>query len=34
MDAAHNPESMEKLFEGMEFQGRLIVSLDNPDTSR
>nr|WP_276324390.1 cyanophycin synthetase [Methanothermobacter thermautotrophicus] len=32
MDAAHNPESMEKLFEGMEFQGRLIVSLDNPDT--
>ncbi|BAW31522.1 MAG TPA: Mur ligase family protein [Methanothermobacter sp.] len=32
MDAAHNPESMEKLFEGLEFNGRLIISLDNPDT--
>ncbi|MGB9837591.1 MAG: Mur ligase family protein [Methanothermobacter sp.] len=32
MDAAHNPESMEKLFEGIEFKGRLIISLDNPDT--
>jgi len=32
MDAAHNPESMEKLFEGLKVQGRLIVSLDNPDT--
>lgn len=32
MDAAHNPESMEKLFEGLEFDGRLIISLDNPDT--
>lgn len=32
MDAAHNPESMEKLFDGLEFDGRLIISLDNPDT--
>ena len=32
MDAAHNPESMEKLFKGLEVPGRLIVSLDNPDT--
>lgn len=32
MDAAHNPESMEKLFEGLNVPGRLIVSLDNPDT--
>ncbi|MGD9627117.1 MAG: Mur ligase family protein [Methanobacteriales archaeon] len=32
MDAAHNPESMEKLFEGLEFDGGLIISLDNPDT--
>lgn len=32
MDAAHNPESMEKLFEGLKVQGRLIISLDNPDT--
>lgn len=32
MDAAHNPESMEKLFEGLKVPGRLIVSLDNPDT--
>ena len=32
MDAAHNPESMEKLFEGLDISGRLIVSLDNPDT--
>ena len=32
MDAAHNPESMEKLFNGLDVPGRLIVSLDNPDT--
>ncbi|MGL4670209.1 MAG: Mur ligase family protein [Methanobacteriaceae archaeon] len=32
MDAAHNPESMEKLFEGLEVDGNLIISLDNPDT--
>ncbi len=32
MDAAHNPESMEKLFEGFDFNGGLIISLDNPDT--
>jgi len=32
MDAAHNPESMEKLFEGLELNGGLIISLDNPDT--
>lgn len=32
MDAAHNPESMEKLFEGLGINGNLIISLDNPDT--
>ncbi|MDR2874013.1 MAG: hypothetical protein LBV42_04675 [Methanobrevibacter sp.] len=32
MDAAHNPESIEKLFSGLNVNGRLIVSLDNPDT--
>ncbi|MBU4535706.1 MAG: hypothetical protein KKF16_07770 [Euryarchaeota archaeon] len=32
MDAAHNPESMEKLLEGLSVPGRLIISLDNPDT--
>ncbi|RBQ22513.1 UDP-N-acetylmuramoyl-L-alanyl-D-glutamate--2,6-diaminopimelate ligase [Candidatus Methanobinarius endosymbioticus] len=32
MDAAHNPESMEKLFNGLDASGRLILSLDNPDT--
>ena len=32
MDAAHNPESMEKLFNGLDVSGRLILSLDNPDT--
>lgn len=32
MDAAHNPESMEKFFDGLEVDGRLIISLDNPDT--
>ncbi|MBZ9570730.1 hypothetical protein KQY27_04110 [Methanobrevibacter sp. TMH8] len=32
MDAAHNPESMEKLFDGLDVSGRLILSLDNPDT--
>lgn len=32
MDASHNPESMEKLFRGWDLDGRLIVSVDNPDT--
>nr|WP_282731282.1 Mur ligase family protein [Methanobacterium alcaliphilum] len=32
MDAAHNPESMEKLLDGLTLKGRLIISLDNPDT--
>ena len=32
MDAAHNPESMEKFFDGFNISGRLILSLDNPDT--
>lgn len=32
MDAAHNPESMEKLLGGLQVSGRLIISLDNPDT--
>lgn len=32
MDAAHNPESMEKLFFGFDISGKLILSLDNPDT--
>ena len=32
MDAAHNPESMEKLFSGLNVSGSLILSLDNPDT--
>lgn len=32
MDAAHNPESMEKLFSGFDISGKLILSLDNPDT--
>lgn len=32
MDAAHNPESMKKLFNGLDVSGRLILSLDNPDT--
>ena len=32
MDAAHNPESMEKLFGGLDVSGRVILSLDNPDT--
>jgi UDP-N-acetylmuramyl tripeptide synthase len=32
MDAAHNPEAMERLFEGMELEGKLIISIDNPDT--
>lgn len=32
MDAAHNPESMEKLFSGLDIPGKLILSLDNPDT--
>lgn len=32
MDAAHNPESMEKVIGNLDVKGRLIISLDNPDT--
>jgi UDP-N-acetylmuramyl tripeptide synthase len=32
MDAAHNPEAMERLLEGMNLDGRLIITVDNPDT--
>ncbi len=32
VDAAHNPEAMERLFEGIELEGKLIISIDNPDT--
>lgn len=32
MDAAHNPEAMERLFEGIELENKLIISIDNPDT--
>lgn len=32
MDAAHNPEAMERLFDGMDLEGKFIISLDNPDT--
>jgi UDP-N-acetylmuramoylalanine-D-glutamate ligase len=32
MDAAHNPESMEVLLNNLEVEGRLIITLDNPDT--
>ena len=32
MDAAHNPEGMERLLDGLIFEGRLLITLDNPDT--
>ena len=32
MDAAHNPEAMERLLEGLNLEKRLIISVDNPDT--
>lgn len=32
MDAAHNPDSIEMLLKSLKLDGRLIVSLDNPDT--
>lgn len=32
MDAAHNPEAMERLLEGINLDGRLIITVDNPDT--
>jgi UDP-N-acetylmuramoylalanine-D-glutamate ligase len=32
MDAAHNPDSIEMLLSSLKVDGRLIVTLDNPDT--
>lgn len=32
MDAAHNPEAMERLLNGLNLERKLIISLDNPDT--
>lgn len=32
MDAAHNPEAMERLLDGLNLDGKLIISVDNPDT--
>lgn len=32
MDAAHNPEAMERLLNGLNLDKRLIISIDNPDT--
>jgi UDP-N-acetylmuramoylalanine-D-glutamate ligase len=32
MDAAHNPDSIDMLLNSLKVEGRLIVSLDNPDT--
>jgi len=32
MDAAHNPEAMERLLNGLNLEGKLIISVDNPDT--
>lgn len=32
MDAAHNPEAMERLLDGLIVEGKLIISIDNPDT--
>ncbi len=32
MDAAHNPEAMERLLEGINLEGKLIITVDNPDT--
>ncbi|MEN4018155.1 MAG: Mur ligase family protein [Methanobacterium sp.] len=32
MDAAHNPDAMEHLLDGLNPGGKLIISVDNPDT--
>ncbi|MGZ7069864.1 MAG: Mur ligase family protein [Methanobacterium sp.] len=32
MDAAHNPEAMERLLDGLILEEKLIISVDNPDT--
>lgn len=32
LDAAHNPDSIEMLLSSLKVEGRLIVTLDNPDT--
>ncbi|MDR2830798.1 MAG: hypothetical protein LBB45_07175 [Methanobrevibacter sp.] len=32
MDAGHNPESYEKTFKDLNINGKLIISLENPDT--
>ena len=32
MDAAHNPEAVERLLDGLALEGKLIISVDNPDT--
>ena len=32
MDAAHNPDSIEMLLSSLKVDGRLIITLDNPDT--
>ena len=32
IDAAHNPEAMERLLDGLNLEERLIISVDNPDT--
>jgi UDP-N-acetylmuramoylalanine-D-glutamate ligase len=32
MDAAHNPDSIEMLLSSLKVEGRLIITLDNPDT--
>jgi UDP-N-acetylmuramoylalanine-D-glutamate ligase len=33
IDGVHNPESFEKFLSGLDISGRLIVSLDNPNTT-
>jgi len=32
MDAAHNPDSIEMLLSSLKVDGRIIITLDNPDT--
>lgn len=32
MDAAHNPEGMERLLDELNMRKRLIITIDNPDT--
>ncbi|MDR2623494.1 MAG: hypothetical protein LBC39_02820 [Methanobrevibacter sp.] len=32
MDAGHNPESFERTFKGFNVDGKLIISLENPDS--